>query len=658
MNKLTIVVFFLISSLFSVSLKSQIVIKLGDVANAIPGTQVAIPVYISGFSEASGKGMSAIDLRFICSQSVASFSGIQNGSVYTPTNQWIAGSIGTSLRANWIENNLSFVSFPDNTVVLEFVVDYLGGNTSLVFESGCEVLDETFNVVADAQFMSGSITQSISGGITQWNGTGNWSQNENWSNGVPSDSTDAVIASGAVSVAGNSLCRNLSINSAASLIILPGSAITVNGNLDVVGNIEIKMDSILPGSLIVRKNLTQSGVALLSRNYFHNQEYLTSFPFNSINQTDLLSLGTVSKWSESSNIWNQVSSFNPALGLGFSFRSTQTGISSTSGVINVASVTIPLTNSSTGNVDYGWNLIGNPFPSAFNTQSGLNFESINRAVYAWNNGRFLVWNGSVGSLPNGIIPFGTAFFVKTNTASTSVILNKEGVLHDFDWFNGDVQNVDNLLIVKFSDFSDATISDRLYIQTEEGSSFGFEGTKDALKLANSEQYPDFFSIHDDISFSIDVTPYPSVIPLGVKIPYNGSWSFSIEKNTFDATRPVYLYDKEADILRDLREGDYFFQANTSNITDRFELQLTGVGINDPSIKDFSVWFDGECISVKSTEGTNSPVQIEVYNLLGSRVSNYNGKIGESTIRLKSISGINLVRITNSESQTTYKVFAK
>ncbi len=658
MKKISIVVFFLISSLFAVSLKSQIVIKLGDVTNAVPGTQVAIPVYISGFNQASGKGMSAIDLRFICSQSVATFSGIQNGSVYTPTTQWIAGNIGPSLRANWIENNLSFVSFPDNTVVIEFVVDYLGGNTTLVFESGCEVLDETFNVVADAQFLSGSITQSISGGITEWNGTGNWNQNENWSNGVPSDSTDAVIATGVVTIAGNSLCRNLTVNSGTQVTILPGSAMSVNGSLNLIGNVEIEMDSILPGSLLVRKAITQTGSAILSRNYYQNQMSLSSLPFSSVNQTDLLTLGTLSTWNENSGAWTQSSTLNQVIGTGFNFYSNQTGMSSTTGTLNNSSIAVSVLNSSLNDPDYGWNLVGNPFPSAFNSQTGLSFDNIDRAVYAWNNGRFLVWNGSVGSLPNGIIPFGTAFFVRSNKASVTVAVNKVGAFHNFSWFDGDVQNVNNLLVLKFADFSDNTISDRLFVQTEEGSTFGFESSKDALKLTNSDQYPDICSIHDNVKFSIDVAPYVSIIPLGVKIPYDGSWNFSIERNTFEAVRPIYLYDKVADVLKDLRSGDYFFQANAGELNDRFELQLTGVGINDPSFEDFSVWFDGETINVRTLTGDASRVQIDIFNLLGSKVSSFNGTIDGSTLKLKCVSGINLVRISNSVSQSTFKIFAK
>ena len=633
-------------------------IKLGDVVNAIPGTQVAIPVYISGFSEASGKGMSAIDLRFICSQSVATFSGIQNGSVYTPTNQWIAGNIGPSLRANWIENNLSFVSFPDNTIVIEFVVDYLGGNTTLVFESGCEVLDETYNVVTDAQFLSGSITQSISGGLTEWNGVGNWSQNEYWSNGVPSDSTDAVIATGTVSVAGNSLCRNLKVSNGTQMIITPGSALTVNGNLDLIGNLEVKMDSIISGSLMVHKSITQSGTATLTRKLYSNQIQFASLPFTLVNQTDLLSLGTLSTWNESNGTWNQASALNQVIGTGFNFKSNQTGISSTIGALNNSSVSVPISNSLLNDSDYGWNLIGNPFSSAFNSQTGLNFDNIDRAIYTWNNGRFLVWNGSVGSLPNGIIPSGSAFFVRGNKANSTLAINKAGAIHDFSWFNGDVQSVNNLLVLKFSDFSADSISDNLFVQTDESASFGFEGSRDALKLTNADQFPDLYSIHENVKFSIDVIPYVNIIPLGVKIPYDGSWKFSIEKNTFETGRPIYLYDKVADVLKDLRTGDYFFQATSSQLDDRFELQLTGVGINDPAFENFSVWFDGETISVRNLTEEVSQVKIEIFNLLGSKVSDFIGTLDGNVLRLKCNSGINLVRISNSETQSVYKILAR
>ncbi|WP_205720269.1 FG-GAP-like repeat-containing protein [Fodinibius halophilus] len=70
----------------------------------------------------------------------------------------------------------------------------------------------------------------------------------------------------------------------------------------------------------------------------------------------------------------------------------------------------------------GWNLIGNPFGSTidWDASTGWSKSNIDQSFYVWSDsanggaGAYLSWNGSTGTLPNGLIAPMQGFWVKAN----------------------------------------------------------------------------------------------------------------------------------------------------------------------------------------------------------------------------------------------------
>ncbi|PAU93289.1 hypothetical protein CK503_12770 [Aliifodinibius salipaludis] len=72
----------------------------------------------------------------------------------------------------------------------------------------------------------------------------------------------------------------------------------------------------------------------------------------------------------------------------------------------------------TAEADTGWNLVGNPYgaPINWDNSSGWTKTNIDQTIYIWepDDNSYKTWNGSTGTLANGIIPPFQAFWVKAN----------------------------------------------------------------------------------------------------------------------------------------------------------------------------------------------------------------------------------------------------
>jgi hypothetical protein len=86
---------------------------------------------------------------------------------------------------------------------------------------------------------------------------------------------------------------------------------------------------------------------------------------------------------------------------------------------NGVEVVLPVTYTSAG--DLGWNAVGNPFAATLNWDDA-NWQKTNmdNVIYVWNNASssYLTWNGTGGSLGNGLIAPFQGFWVKANGNGT------------------------------------------------------------------------------------------------------------------------------------------------------------------------------------------------------------------------------------------------
>ncbi len=130
-----------------------------------------------------------------------------------------------------------------------------------------------------------------------------------------------------------------------------------------------------------------------------------------------------------------------AVGLGYAYTyNTGDRTIEFAGTTNTGTISEPITYtyddlSSTDTWYFGWNLVGNPYPSRINATTFINDadnSNIYGTLYFWDESGaieytdYATWNttggvaGGGGHTPNGYIEIGQAFMVHTTTASTSV----------------------------------------------------------------------------------------------------------------------------------------------------------------------------------------------------------------------------------------------
>jgi hypothetical protein len=87
----------------------------------------------------------------------------------------------------------------------------------------------------------------------------------------------------------------------------------------------------------------------------------------------------------------------------------------------------------TADADTGWNLVGNPFGATIDWDDVSNWTKTNieNTIYIWDpaanggNGEYLTWNGTTGTLGNGLIAPFQGFWIKANAASPDLRVTTE-----------------------------------------------------------------------------------------------------------------------------------------------------------------------------------------------------------------------------------------
>lgn len=127
-------------------------------------------------------------------------------------------------------------------------------------------------------------------------------------------------------------------------------------------------------------------------------------------------------------------------------------------------------------------------------------------------------------------------------------------------------------------------SDRTVLWLSENSRSNYESSDDFSKLfSGEEQYATIYSLENGHRLAYNKMGYTTdVIPMGVRIPVKGTYTFSLN-GAMTAASQVILHDKVRNTYTDLKQRDYTFTANTGTLDNRFELNLNFAPITTPSI---------------------------------------------------------------------------
>ena len=625
-NKMKKILLTLFAVFAIVAAYTQITVTLGSALLQNPGTVVHLPVSVKGLNGFTGGiGVTGMELHVGFVNTNVVYDTTLNFNSITPFAQWFFGATGSEYGTNWIEPSNNKLNIPDNTVLFDIVFHYLGGTTDLTFDTArCLLIDSAFNIIPGVHYINGRITPAMGSGESRWNGTGSWNTIANWSNGIPGDSTNAIIETGEVTVLSSAVSKSITISLGTTVNLSPGFSLTANRNYTNNGNLNLLSDATGTGSLIVRGVVSGTGVNKFMR-YLDLTSGTPSFVSSPVSGASVTVFGSNSaeKYIESTTQWASLPA-SDIMGSGIGCRVSGVAPATVAFQGQFSSGDITVSNLSyTGTaqaISRGFNLLGNPYPSAIQWEQG-NWERTNLdyAVYVWSDYKYVSWNGSVGALKNGIIPAMQGFFVKSNASGGLLTIPSGSRLHSSQPFYKNSETVSDVIALQLRNTSDTSHYDEAFVHILAGSTSGFDKDQDAWKLTAENSFPQICTKGSDLSMlSINTQPDFVSVPVEFTAGTSGSYQISFSGiESFNAGQPLFFEDKATSTVINIRNsGMYVFTSDGTPQSGRFMLHFHEVGLAEHPGPALRSWIDGRLIHITSSAGISQVDKLEIYNLTG------------------------------------------
>lgn len=536
---------------------------------------------------------------------------------------------------------------------------------------------------------------------TIWNGS-------SWSNSVPTNSTRAtfdvsgnytitsdlnacslIILNGTITV--NS---NVTLSVLNELVVAPGATLTFENNASLLQVNEVEPNV---GNIVYRRNST--GMYLLDYTYWSSpvvaQDLFTFSPFTNFARKY--------EWNENSQGWSQLfptsASHVPATvfstpGRGFIVRAPGSGPvvfnSHTSGLPRVnfpgeflgvptnGTVTVP-----TGNTAPGWNLLGNPYPSALDVHAFLIDPAnahLDRTIKYWthntpitnnvyNPSDYATYNFTGSNLtdigtgtagPNTGVPLqpnlnvpgrymaaGQGFVVDVlggNGTGVATFRNSHRAAGNNTMFfrmaqtdavisAADAIDLQERHRVWLSMSNGQNLQKSLLVGYVEGATNSYDNGYDG-KFAASGYGLEFYSLLEAESLTIQgrVLPFDvtDTVPLGYFAQQAGS--YTIELPQFDGlfeNQEVYVEDLLTGVIHPLKESGYSFVTAPGRYDNRFVLRYTNetLSVNTPQFGEHHVVIYKEHASLIIQTQDAEMSEVVLYDMSGRRLASQQGDLG-------------------------------
>ena len=288
-----------------------------------------------------------------------------------------------------------------------------------------------------------------------------------------------------------------------------------------------------------------------------------------------------------------------------------------------------------------WNLIGNPYPSFFDTQ------------YIESQGTITVWNGngySAYSLADDhyvLMPF-EAFFIQKPVDSSTLWFDTQGRLNTAEEAQvaahankrirskkGEERKLFNFVLKDNNNVE----TDRTRIVLNEQATLTYETSRDAAKfMEDKPRVAQLFSVDAGVKYAINERPInDGLAVLSMVIPENGTYTLSLENGD---DKEVMLFDTKTGNKHLLDSNGYTFDAEAGNYNGRFIVSFDG---NITDVAQVNATDEGEIKTVGNALSFNfiKPKDIKVYAADGRLYyRNHTAKSGKVTLD----SGVYIVSI--------------
>ena len=517
----------------------------------------------------------------------------------------------------------------------------------------------------------GSFSLCFDDGRMQWTGNvdTDWDEPGNWSYAyVPTFFDDVAIPSGLT----NYPETNTGIDGMAnSLLMEPGTRLTIPSGkaLTISNDFDMEADASAMSSMIDNGTLNYDPSQTTYECYLsEDQWHLVSAPVSGAQSGVFMNI-YLKYFNEPDSTWNYIVPVNYNLlpGQGFSAWASSALTGSTTvtyeGGFNTGDQTPPPLSYNLGaGAGDGWNLIGNPFPSAVEWNTNWSANNIDASIYVYDGGtgQYLTWNRNLGTgtMPNGEIPPAQGFWVKANGPSPSITIPHSERVHTSQGFYKSGSK-DVIQIIANGN----RLSDKLLIYFDDLATTGFDSKYDAYKINGIAEAPQVYTTSSDgFNLTLNSLPLESslIIPLGFEVTVEGEYELIAEElGIMDDDDELYLEDKLLHQMVLLTENEiYEFSASSNDDPDRFNLHFI-FNEEKPILKDnpdnIEIYSSDKEIFVRLPGSANC--KILVFDLMGQLVAEGNGYDNSLTkFKIDSKTGIYIVKVIDNNRVYSEKVF--
>ena len=454
------------------------------------------------------------------------------------------------------------------------------------------------------------------------------------------------------------LAGNLDIEPKAYLTNNQGKTLTVNGNT------LFRATSAGTASFLDKGTSVFNNAPVVESYISQDQWHMVSAPINDALSGIFTGL-YLYKFNESDYTWHYITSETEDLTEGHGFfaysQSSSTGNATVyyEGTLNNGDLTVnglSYTSSQPAN-DRGWNMVGNPYPSAINWNSNWTRNNVDATAYIYDGSNYLTWNGSSGTHPNGDIAPGQGFWVKANATGASLVIPQSERIHSTrQFYKGNSSPGELHLKVEGNGHAD-----KIMIAFKEDATEGFDSEYDAWKLYGDAAAPQFYSIMNGEKLTVNMLPSgktDKVIPLGLEAGKDGEYTITVEGLTLDG-ESVWLEDLLQGSIQELKTGStYTFTAQAGAEAHRFNLHFANpASVPETNNMDVNIYAHSGNIYLTSPAIVTG--KVAVFDMLGHQIFSQT-LAGKDFYRLpvNETSGVYVVEFTTDTKHFTKKLIFK
>ncbi|MEI6821904.1 MAG: DUF6359 domain-containing protein [Bacteroidota bacterium] len=486
----------------------------------------------------------------------------------------------------------------------------------------------------------------------------NWNSAYTWNTGMPGHNDNVTINTN-VNVDNLSTCNKLSISPTGYLTIGSGNTLTIFDTTTIECGGSLIDNNSQAINAVVKRNFT-------SANWINGLDgwHIVSSPVSnqaisgnwiSGNYDFYVFDEPSGQWLNQKVVANNITSFT--VGKGYLAAYETDTIKQFKGYLNNNNVSVNLTYTLAGGK--GYNLLGNPYPSAIKWSSDgtnnwnlTNIESISK-----------IWNECnqtySQSFNNDIIPSNQGFIIKTSVPVTGFIIPKAARVNNNHCFYKSLSS--NMLTFNVSNNqNECKVSS--YILFNDLATINYDILYDGSELQGSSVAPRLYSLlpaGEKLSVNaLPVITNNTVINLGFVAGVNGLYTINLDSNNVTGLFSIIIKDTQTDSSQNLLLNPIFnFAADVTDNPVRFQLFLNVTSTELISSFNNNLINITSCNKIINISSKNSVNQVDIYNMIGQKI-NYNtiNKDMNIQINLKDeASGIYVIKVISNRSIYTKKI---